>query len=396
MAMAVAARGVPMGLDMTGHLWGSVTFVAPFAAGCAAWLAVRRERWGLDNAAALGTRPAHAARGQEVAVGMALSAAGVLLAGVAGAVWLWLVPDAFGAMNWAVVLAAAGGFASFVPLGYGIGRAVPALITPALVAALMLVVNLIVCGYDGRPWTQLLPVTWPTPGIFAQWETAAVAYQALWLVGIGGLLAVIAVARRSSARRLILMGGVTSLVAALGAIGLAPAHSRYYADDVPAYAEACAGTEPEVCVHPAMAPALPELVAQFEPLMVRLEGTAGYATRLQHRQRGRGGQPDPGKRAIHLDRLTRPAVAGVAAEYVEDQLDLKACYTGQGADARPWMSVVYAWLVPGNEESQALVPEAAAAARAWFETLNEAGKRDWLRAHWREFTQCGLGPDQFR
>jgi hypothetical protein len=269
-------------------------------------------------------------------------------------------------------------------------------VTPAITAAFMFLVDMMLSGFYGDWWTQLVPVTWPTPDIFTEWNDSALAAQVVWLAGLGGIVAVVVTARRHSGRTFVAATSGTGAVAVIGAWCLIPWNGHYYAAEAPTYQEACAGQTPEVCVHPAFAPALPALVEEFHALMAKLEGTSGYATRLQHRWRGRGSDPDPGKSAIHLDRLKEANVRAAVGEYIEEQLDSDSCYSEQGLDALEEMDAVYAWLSSQPSGTAHLTADAGGPAQAWFESHSEAEKRAWLRDHWSAFTRCRIGPDDFR
>ncbi len=200
-------------------------------------------------------------------------------------------------------------------------------------------------------------------------------------------------------RRAMLPGVVLVIGAATTAAGLAvliPQHGHATLTGVNVTWN-CAGTAPELCLHPALDGARPAVTAVVTPVARRLAGTPFAIHRAEQRPRGMGSAPSPGAVAFALDDTTPGAVRLAGHELAVNALgDQATCYTDTGpARGYDLAQLVGAW-VAGDRALYISDSPTNTSARRWFDNLNDTRRRAWLTSHQRAIRACELDAAAFR
>jgi hypothetical protein len=385
--------------NATSALVGAVQLVGPIAAGLAAWAAGRQGRRGTSYLPELAARPVWHAAGAQLVASAAWPLAAYLLVSVgvfgwtaAGATWQ-AGPDL---LWWA---AGGAGLALHSVLGDVAGRSVPRPWLPPLAAVACYGVVAWNLSKAGREWYFLSPVTVQLESLFRDVDNQLFLGQLAWYAGLAVLaVAAWALVATTDSHTVPATAVALGLVATvIGGLVVNSTHGRPFVGKPTALRYRCAGTAPQVCVHPAFAEALPELQRQFTTLARRLAGTPAGFTRIEQRPRGVGSTPSLGAAAFHLDSLERDYPLLAAAEYLDEHLGGGAACTDDSDDARAgadYALLVRAWLL----DRALFIPATDDERRAlrWFLERTDGERSQWLRVHFPKLTTCTLGPEDFR
>ncbi|MFD0537425.1 hypothetical protein ACFQY7_30425 [Actinomadura luteofluorescens] len=361
-------------------LVNAVRFLGPAAAGLAAWTAVRERP--LDYLRDLTARsPATGVLFDLLLLSSATLVAYVVATAVVVAVTL--VHAHAGQPHPLGVVSGAGALVLHVVVGYLTGRVAPHRATAALVlAATSLWAALRVPGMSW--WSLVPPAALSRVELFTTLRPEVFAVQVLWAAGLTTAL-ILGYVMWATRRFLLVLPLTMALAATVSAtLGL----HRSGGTVAPAQAKPVCRTWPiEVCVHPALRDALPQLMAAATPLAARLNGTPGAFRVVEQRPAWMPSTVADGVASVHLDEDLSPGYASRAVRQISEALkDARACASGDG-----YRALVDAWLL-GDE------PPAAAGTRAGhrFASWTEQRRRDWLRLHFAEYRACALGPRDFR
>ncbi|MGI5419955.1 hypothetical protein [Actinomadura luteofluorescens] len=361
-------------------LVNAVRFLGPAAAGLAAWTAVRERP--LDYLRDLTARsPATGVLFDLLLLSSATLVAYVVATAVVVAVTL--VHAHAGQPHPLGVVSGAGALVLHVVVGYLTGRVAPHRATAALVlAATSLWAALRVPGMSW--WSLVPPAALSRVELFTTLRPEVFAVQVLWAAGLTTAL-ILGYVMWATRRFLLVLPLTMALAATVSAtLGL----HRSGGTVAPAQAKPVCRTWPiEVCVHPALRDALPQLMAAATPLAARLNGTPGAFRVVEQHPAWMPATVADGVASVHLDEDLSPGYASRAVRQISEALkDAQACASGDG-----YRALVDAWLL-GDE------PPAAAGTRAGhrFASWTEQRRRDWLRLHFAEYRACALGPQDFR
>ncbi|MEU8308629.1 hypothetical protein AB0C84_34215 [Actinomadura sp. NPDC048955] len=361
-------------------LVNAVRFLGPAAAGLAAWTAVRERP--LDYLRDLTARsPATGVLFDLLLLSSATLVAYVVATAVVVAVTL--VHAHAGQPQPLGVVSGAGALVLHVVVGYLTGRVAPHRATAALVlAATSLWAALRVPGMSW--WSLVPPAALSRVQLFTTLRPEVFAVQVLWAAGLTTAL-ILGYVMWATRRFLLVLPLTMALAATVSAtLGL----HRSGGTVAPAQAKPVCRTWPiEVCVHPALRDALPQLMAAATPLAARLNGTPGAFRKVEQRPAWMPATVADGVASVHLDENLSPGYASRAVRQISEALkDAQACASGDG-----YRALVDAWLL-GDE------PPAAAGTGAGhrFASWTEQRRRDWLRLHFAEYRSCALGPRDFR
>ncbi|MFF5113388.1 hypothetical protein [Streptosporangium sp. NPDC000509] len=376
-AWSVLVPGVSAWENIVVAVIGSLRLTGPVAAAFAAWVAVRRRR---------GTRGGAMSPWQAVRAPLAILvvAGGAFTATVLVLAVRTMITEQAGRLLPSGLVMGAAGLALYVVIGWVIGWLMPWTITPALAGLGCYSLFTWLC--QGPAWgDRLAPATREPYDPFQGLNAAAFTDQTLWLVGISSalLLGWAAVVTRQA---LVLAAALIAVLAA--GTGMA----RLFTEPQPVSAQqvvySCQEWPIMVCVHPGMRAGLPELGSEFIKIASRLAGTPGEFSRVEQHPRRDSPPASAGVIAIHVDDLA----AGFAEKAADEFVDGLAARCGSGP-ASGYRDIVTAWLrgepLPGGP-----LPEHRYAA-AWFSGLTDVQRRDWLRLHYADFTDCRLQSTHF-
>ncbi|MCP2334953.1 hypothetical protein [Actinomadura rupiterrae] len=283
--------------------------------------------------------------------------------------------------------AASAALALHVTAGYLAGRLVPRPTTALVVtaaAALWAAARL-----PGTSWWSLLPpAALHRVELFTCLSPGVLADQTVWAATLAVALA-LAYCWWVTRRAVLLLGVAAALVLAGGAtVRLHGTHGR--AVEAAPAADVCHDWPLRVCVHPALAPALPALEEALTPLAARLADTPAAFTRVEQRP-----VPGPARVAHGLVRLYLPGelgagfTAGVLRDVRDGLVGPRTCAT-RTRGARQYESLVDAWLL-GNPAPA--ISDRSVSRR--FGLWDEEDRRSWLRTHFTDYRKCSLGASDF-
>jgi hypothetical protein len=371
-------------------LLGGTQLIGPVAAGLACWIAQREHRRRLTYLRVLSADRATAVPLLQVAAAVLWAVVAYL--SVCGAAALHaLVDAATGRPGPGAVVVGCLGVAIGVAVGYLAGATAGWRVLPPLVALASYVAVMIGMGYGGSWFYLLSPVTVENGGVFVAWQPGVFAAQTWWL--LAALLVLTAlVALRGRVTRVAVVAGTVGLLAAVPAAQRVAAYDgQLFADGIPATTRVCAGTAPQVCLHPAFRRAADPIRREFAPLVRRLSGTPARITVLQHRAQGDDSPMAPGVMPLYLQDLA-PGYGLLAREnLVQTLTDGDRCWSRESAAARGYSEVVSAWLL--DEEPFLFREHVPAHERLTRAT--EAQRQAWFAAHFTAYRDCTLTAASF-
>lgn len=380
--------GVWLGDNITSATLASVQLTGPLAAGLAAWFGTREARRGTASLRRLGARSSTAVVMVEIAALILPALVATLLVLVTMVVRATSA-GMYGGVHPMGVMVALAGLLVHVCVGYAAGLAWPRpLVAPLVAFALYLYVGLNL-DFAGQPFYLFSPVTVEKATAYFSFAPGVLWWQALWLLGLAGVIVAVVCLRRAPGCRQVVATVVVLAVAVVGGLGVLGYDGRPVVarDDS---ALACSTTDAlRLCTHPAFNPGQPQLVAAFTPALDRLAATPAATPELFQTPRRRGDDP----RQIHLDDLAPGFASTAVTEFIDDQLVTEACFSRAVPPNFALTRLVADWIVTGDAagSSHAAVEPDAAAALAGLDTL--AVQQAWLSENFDAFRACALTAD---
>lgn len=365
----------------------SVRLMGPAAAGISAWAAVQERRVAYIRTLS----PRSPAVGPMLDL-LLLTVVSLLAYGIVTLVIIsaTLLNGGAGQACPMAIPAGAAALILHVVIGYLVGRLAssmrPVRTLPIAVAVALAAGAWAVLRPQGT-WLSLLP---PAPTVpirpYSSLRPGLAAGQFLWALGLGSG-ATLAYIWKLTRRAALLL----PLAAALGATAVCTVRLQSYGGtgvtpDAP-QGYACRQWPLPVCVHPALAAALPGLEAAVTPLAVRLAGTPGAFRKVQQLPGGAPAGVRAGVALVHLPDLATGYEHRLARELVTS---LTSC---SGLADAGYTALVDAWLLDEHQPRAWAGPVEAAAAR--WSGWEEDRRQRWLRSHYARFRACVLGPQDF-
>ena len=433
-ALALAWHTLPAGVvswdDAADALLRTVRLAGPVAAGIAAWTAIADRRTGLGKLERLAVRSATSRPLGRLAAAAAATWGGYVATALALAGWMTAHGPVAGTVPVMEVLAGAAALACCVTAGFLAGGLVPAAGPPVLPAAAVGAAVWLITALSGPAgpgqlrgsgWPRLLVPPDVHHPLFTQWRPGLFGAELAWFAGLAGA-GTLAFCWLAGRRRRFLVAAVIPLVLAVAGAGFIHAE-RLRVADPQATRLSCQNWPLVICVHPALAAALPQLEPAFTTIAAHLAGTPAAIRRLvQHPAGARPGNGGPhGIYAFRLDELApgyeRAVVASVAAQVAPPcqgtaaQLNqpvrawlLDTPMPGDassGTDASLGGAGAQAGAAgPGSLGGTAAVvgsaPGAGSAPERIFGAYTEKQRRHWLRRHYHQLVSCTLKRSDFR
>jgi hypothetical protein len=371
-------------------LLGGTQLIGPVAAGLACWIAQREHRRRLTYLRVLSADRASAVPLLQVAAAVLWAVVAYLSVGGAAALHT-LVHDGTGRPAPGAVVVGCLGVAIQVAGGYLAGATAGWRVLPPLVALASYVAVVIGMGYGGSWFYLLSPVTVENGGVFVAWQPGVFAAQTWWLLAALLVLTALVALRGRVTRAAVVAGAVGLLAAVPAAQRVAAYDGQLFADGIPATTRVCAGTAPQVCLHPAFRRAAEPIRREFAPLARRLAGTPLRITVLQHRAAWDFSPLAPGAAPLYLDDLA-PGYAARARELlVQGFTDGEQCAGEESPDASWYSGLVSDWLL----DRPPFVPSALVPAHDRLTRATEAQRQAWFAAHFTAYRDCTLTAASF-
>jgi hypothetical protein len=414
--LVLAWHSLPPGVVSWGAagdaLLASVRLTGPAAAGIAAWMATADRRTGLGKLERLAVRSATSRPLGRLGAAAVVALTGylVIAAGLAG--WMTAHGPVAGPVPATEVLAGAAALLCFVCIGFLLGSLVPPSGPPALpalaVAAGAWLITLLAGPAGpgqlaGWGWLRLLVAPALHHPLFTQWRPALFGAELAWFTGLACSVMLVFCWTVGRRRRYL---GAALIPLAVAVAGAGWIHAGRQRPVMPENSQlACQSWPLVICVHPALAGALPQLEPVFTTIAAHVAGTpaairrivqypAGAAPGLQ--QAGPGPGPG-GSYAIQLASLA-PGYQGGLESAVVAQI-VPACVGPAGALDKP----VRGWLLdtpmPGDvtrDVGTVALPGDTGRPDVIFGGYTEQQRRTWLSQHYRQVVSCSLSPGDFR
>lgn len=388
--------GTDVWLNMTSAVVGASMLSGPVVAGIAAWAATRERRRRTAYLRLTAARSGFTLPLLEWSVVvLAAAAAYLVVALVLG------VKTAVGATAGHPDIAwLATGLVALVliaTLGYVMGRLVPKVWTPPVVALLIYVYSAWNLRHSGTPWSYLSPITMQETSLFRPMNHVLIAGQAIWYLAVMVLAAGVLALYVSSGRlRVPILTIIASLiVAGVGAGIVISQRGRILGHpDVVHYS--CSATVPQVCVHPAFSRGLPRVTTLFLSLHSKIEGTPADFARLQQLPRDATMQPADGSRRFALDSYRDEDIRWAINEYLDESSIGGMSCSGQQAYEKGYVTnvnIVRSWLT--DDVSQVVGDQSASSRLRWFSALSEDQRKVWFKENYAHITDCDLANDAF-
>jgi len=392
-------------------LTASVRWTGPLAAMLAAWLAVREHRLGYLRDLSARSPATGPLLDMLLLTHTVLLSYGVTAVAVIGETALTQRPGPAHPLG---LLAGALALVLHAVVGYLAGRLLPYLPTVAATG----VVSGLWAGLRGPgSWAALLP-----PAAIGRLEpfttlhAAVPAAQLLWTAGLVAALVTGYVWTLTRRRAL-----VVALVCALAATALGTHRlvSRQEAVVPARVGHVCRQWPLTICVHPALAGALPALETALTPLAARLGATPGAFTRVVQRPDGEPTGIHGGVAFVHIPSLNPGFERQVVRQIQTALTDRRSCADPRNARGLAYRALVDVWLrgeeappaapssspkpATGNLERASVAASVSAPAverltlaAQRFAGWDEARRRAWLAENYSAYRSCTLTLRHFR
>lgn len=363
---------------------GSVRGMGPAAAAISAWAAIRERRGAYIRT--LSARSPAVGPMLDLLLLTAVSLLAYCLVALL-IVGTTLLRHGVGEADPLALPAGAAALALHVVIGYLAGRPASAS-RPVPAVPVAAGVGLAAAGWALlRPcgtWLSLLPPGAHGPmGLFSAMRPGLTADQFLWSLSLA-VGATLAYAWALSRRPTLLIPLASVLVvAAVCTVRLQSYGGAAITTDLP-HGYTCRHWPLTVCVHPALAAALPSVEAAVTPLALRLAGTPGAFRKVRQLPDGVPPEVRAGTARVHLPDLSAGYEHRLAREVVAA---LAPC---AGTPAAAYTALVDAWLLDEHVPR----PTALEASLRWGSWEDERRHR-WLHAYYARYHACALGPRDF-
>jgi hypothetical protein len=396
----VAAREVvwswSLWTDISQGIAATVRLMGPAAAAVAAGAALRSRRHGTEASERLAVRGPHAVVLAELGAMLAWVIA-VFAALVALFLTVGLQRAAWGGPSIPWLLQTAAGLAAHVVVGYVAGRLVPMLLTPLAVGVATYLVGSMLLTKVDRWWyfLSLLNVQVWLP--FDDLNNLALLAQGAWLVGVSALLVALAFRRAGGDRRPTAAFAAGGLALALtAALALRADPGGFWTLNTRTVFN-CAGSAPQLCLHPAFESSRSALDARIRQVHDRLSGTPFSFDRVEHRPRGVGSKPSgPRAVAFGLDDPTQQNLSDSVVDVAANAFGANdACVLTSSPESVALQHVLVGWAAGSPVVFAPLEPSLEPSAE-WFGGLPSAQQKQWLTAHRTAVSTCTLTTGDFR
>ncbi len=387
-------------LNMSSAVVAGNILSGPLAAAMAAWIAMRERRRRTEYLRLTSARGDAAAPAIELlacVIVVLIAYTVALIGGIAKVIFqaTWSGP------NWAWIGVGALGLVLLTVVGYFLGRLLPKLWTPPLVALICYVYSGWNLGHSGKPWAYLSPVSQQDVSVFRSINSTMLLGQFLWYCGLTALLVsvgvwVVGISKSRPNGIQTIPIAVSLAVSTLGAVVVVSQHGRFLErqHDV---AYRCSATQPVVCVHPAFAKGLPQLSQLFASLEAKLNGTPASFSRVEQLDRSPQLHPTPGAGRFGLDSLSEADLQYALSDYLDwANIGGPACLerSMQESDSAANVQLVRSWLVNSMAEFQPTGP-AQIERLKWFRSLTEVDRRKWFRENYASIASCSIPDSAF-
>lgn len=358
---------------------GSVRGMGPAAAAISAWAAIRERRSAYIRTLSSRSPAVGPMLDLLLLTVVTLLAYCLVVLLIAGAT---LFQGGVGEADPLALPAGAAALALHVVVGYLAGRLASARRSvPAVPVAAA--VGLAVAGWallrPGGTWPSLLPPAVQAPvGLFSALRPGLTSDQLLWSLSLAVGVTLAYVWTLSRRPTLLIPVASVLVVAAVCTVRLQSYGGTAISTDLP-NGYACRQWPLTVCVHPALAAALPSVEAAVTPLALRLAGTPGAFRKVQQLPDDVPAEVRAGTAHVHLPDLAGGYERRLARELVAA---LAPC---AATPAAAYAAMVDGWLLDEH------LPRAALGWGSW----DEDRRHRWLRAHYARYHACALGPQDF-
>lgn len=363
---------------------GSVRGMGPAAAAISAWAAIRERRSAYIRTLSARSPAVGPMLDLLLLTAVSLLAYCLVALLIAG---MTLLQDGVGEADPLALPAGAAALALHVVIGYLMGRLASAN-RPVPGVPVAAGVGLAAAGWAllrpcGR-WLSLLPPAAHGPvGLFSTLRPGLTADQFLWSLSlaVGATLAYVWILSRRPA--LLIPLASVLVVAGVCTVRLQSYGGTAITTDLP-HGYACRHWPLTVCVHPALAAALPSMEAAVTPLALRLAGTPGAFRKVQQSPDGVPPEVRAGIAHVHVPDLSVGYDHRLAREVV-------AALAPCGATpAAAYTALVDAWLLDEH-----LPRSTAAEASLRWGSWEDERRHRWLHTHYARYHACTLGPQDF-
>ncbi|MFG2073636.1 hypothetical protein [Nonomuraea maritima] len=376
-AWNVLIPGVDAWENIVAAVIGSLRLTGPVAAAFAAWVALRKRR-------ALRGRSLTTWRALKAPLAIVMVVLGSFAATVLVLAVKTVLTDQAGRLSVSALGMGMAGLALYSVIGWVAGWVAPRPYTPPIAGLGCYVVFSWLA--DDRGWAdKLAPGTGEPYDLFQGLAGTPFFDQTIWLLGISAalLLGWAALVTRQALVLACALLGV--LCAGMGVTRVLAAPRPAAATDI---SHSCHEWPITVCVHPGMRAGLTELGAAFTQIASRLAGTPAEFTLVEQRPLDEQLRPRYGLAPVHIPDLSAGFADEAAYEYIESLAP--PCH---GTVAEGYRQIVVAWL-RGEPLPGAPLPEHQYAT-AWFSSLSEHQRREWLRMFYSDFQGCRLSSSHF-
>lgn len=382
-SFAVLPSGMHVWAFSDSSLVTSVAVTGPIAAGMACWSAISLQRTNIGLLGSL-SAPWRSAASNQLAVVALASVAGYFSAG--GVVWGWTALGAtWGAVNSAWVTIGVSGTLAQVSLGYLTGMLVPRRVMAPIAAVACYVVNAMLISVLS-PVAQLGSVAFTNvqrlnPFFGVNSELALT--QSLWLLAIAAVASLLVYAK--SLPSLALKVGLTAVVlvgvGTLTALVSSPQQPLDYSVQIDA--SNCAGSAPEVCLHPAYESVRASIEPDLNRMAERVADTPFAFQKVEQTDRGVADVTPEGVPALHVDDgaegWSRAAELELVQQMMDPRFETTWCKTGETRNAEYLPTVAFEyWLVYGGAVRDLGLPSDIVRDVRDIDTMPREVRKAWL------------------
>lgn len=220
-----------------------------------------------------------------------------------------------------------------------------------------------------------------------------------WHVGLAAVVFFVWSVWGLRARSAVPVVVLLSSVALLASSGAALAMSPRILGTRTTFTYACAGSAPEVCVHPAYAKGLPALQSAFGPVVDHLEGSRLAVLRTEQHLRDGSSSGRTDVKWYAFDNLESGFERFAAIELILAIAPVMACRPTASNDPREQnlrsQLVVGAWLLSDRSQLDGDGDDGSRLYE-WLSGLQREARIDWLNKHASDIAACQLRSESFQ